>query len=659
VNFVFPLALAVAVLVGAPLVAHLLRRGRARPLAFPPARLVPVSPSLAREHARLEDRFLFLLRALSVLLFALLGATPLVRCSRLALERSQGASVALAIVLDDSLSMRSKLPSGLTRWERGRRAALELIASTRRGDAISVVLAGRPARVALAPTTDLEAARRAINELPVTDRSTDLEGALGVARGLLAGLPQRDRQLVAFSDFASDVSLDGDPAVWAPLAELRARTEDCGVVSAERHSGSLSATVACTSAAAASGRNVEVVNGDAPSSGAPVANAALAARGGVQRLLITLPNGREVHWLRLSGGDDLPDDDSAPIGSQSQSLEIAVSADAASAGVTTGGPTLVEQALSALRGDIAVRPLGVLPDGAAALAEYAALILDDPGGIGPESRAAISAWVSRGGVLVALLGRRAESAVIGFTLEPIAQGPLPWEPTKAKGFIADSIAWLGPEAAGLAELAPRGRVRLEGAVPGARVSARWDDGAPGLLERDLGRGVILSVGLPSSAAESDFALRPGFLALLDHVVALAREHSGLRRGLPGLPFRFPAASKVEVRGPSGRLLNHEMEGPASNRVQVFTPDLAGRYRISGPDGSEERLVSFDPDEILASPRVISGGKSAAMASGRRRDVDVSSEVARIGAALLGLEVLIRALRLVLRRRESTRVAAAS
>ena len=56
----------------------------------------------------MEDRALFATRAAAVGLLAVLGATPLVRCSRLSLQRSGGASVAMAIVLDDSMSMRAR-----------------------------------------------------------------------------------------------------------------------------------------------------------------------------------------------------------------------------------------------------------------------------------------------------------------------------------------------------------------------------------------------------------------------------------------------------------------------------------------------------------------------------------------------------------------------
>jgi hypothetical protein len=649
VSFVVSAALAIALLVAAPIVAHLFRRGRARELAFPPAKLVPAARSVAKERARLEDRLLFALRALAVLLFALLGAMPLVRCSRLALSRSTGASVALALVLDDSLSMRTELANGTTRWERARKAALELTASARRGDAIAIVLAGRPARIALSPTTDLDAVRRALGELRVSDRSTDLELSVQMARTLLRDLPQRDRQLAVFSDFAGAPPLDGEPPVWAPVAELSTPAENCGVASAQRSGGSISASVACTSAAASSGRRLELLALDPSSSGArdapPLGAASLSARAGVQTVVLPAPSGREVLGVRLSGKDALERDDLASVGRESSALEVAVSADASRGAASTGGPSLVEQALSALGGDVAVRPLSVLPDQSDQLNRYGALILDDPGGLGPELRSALLAWVTRGGVAAALLGRRAESAVIGATLEPFAQAALPWEATRVKGLAPNSLDWLGPEAAGLSELAPKGRVRLDGAVGNdARVLARWDDGAPFMIERELGRGVLLSLGLPGSADESDFALRPGFLALLDYMLGVARDHSGQRRGLPGTLFRFPAGSRVEVLAPGGAPLQHEVEGSAERRMQVFTAEVAGRYRVRGSEGDEERIVTLDPEEISTQPQTGRASRAAEPLTGRRRDVDASPEIARLLVALLAFEILLRLVR---------------
>ena len=107
VSFVTAFALAIGLLVAAPYLAHRLRRRRAEDRPFAAAHLVPPAPPKARRRAELEDKGLFATRALAVLALAALGASPLVRCQRLALQRSGGASVALAIVLDDSLSMRA------------------------------------------------------------------------------------------------------------------------------------------------------------------------------------------------------------------------------------------------------------------------------------------------------------------------------------------------------------------------------------------------------------------------------------------------------------------------------------------------------------------------------------------------------------------------
>src|SRR5262249_19715368 len=133
----------------------------------------------------LEDRALFAVRALAVIGLAVLGATPFIHCSRLAIARRSGASVALAIVLDDSLSMQAKLtsddeghphtpgPGGVTRWARALASARELTAGLAAGDEVAIVLAGAPARVALGSTTNMAAVAEALDGLVPSDRATD------------------------------------------------------------------------------------------------------------------------------------------------------------------------------------------------------------------------------------------------------------------------------------------------------------------------------------------------------------------------------------------------------------------------------------------------------------------------------------------------------
>lgn len=646
-SFLVGLALAIAGLAAAPLIAHLFRRGQVREQPFPPAALVPRARSVARESRRLQDRLLFAVRAAIILALAVLGATPLVQCSRLRVARSSGASVALAIVLDDSLSMRARLASGATRFERAKDGALELARSARRGDAFAVVLAGHPARVLVPATTDLEAVRRALSDVPISDRSTDLAAAAQLARSALSDLPQRDKQVAVLSDFAAEPPPEGQPPLWAPLPELGEAIADCGVVSAEKKGTRVEATIACNSARAATSRKVEALAADPfidePSSAAPLASTELAARGGTQVVSLALPKGSDALGVRLTGTDAIARDDLASVSREGAAFTVGVYADPSRSSPSTGGRTLLEQALAALGGELALRPLSVLPEDPKELSRISVLVLDDPPGLGPEVRDALSAWLARGKVAIAFLGPRGGIRQLGATLEPFAHGAVRWETTTVKGLDPESLAWLGPEAAAFAELDPRGRAHLEGAdLPGARVRARWSDGAAFLLERDHERGLVLTVGLPSSADDSDLPLRPGFLALLDHVLELGRQRSGPERSSPGTAWRFAASQQTEIRGPGGKLAPAEA-GP-SDAERTFFPSLAGRYLVKTVEGTQERTVALDPLELTSEPREPTAAAKTASSGNPTAGIDVSSDVVTLLLVLVALEIALRAAR---------------
>ena len=89
----------------------------------------------------------------------------------------------------------------------------------------------------------------------------------------------------------------------------------------------------------------------------------------------------------------------------------------------TGGGTPLEQALTALDAELGLRPLGVLPDEPSELDKLGLVILDDPRGLGPEARSALSGFVERGGLSLALLGPSVESVEIGATLGPSRSAP--------------------------------------------------------------------------------------------------------------------------------------------------------------------------------------------------------------------------------------------
>jgi hypothetical protein len=640
VTFLSTLALAVALLVVAPYVAHRLRRRRAEEQLFPPARLVQPAPPQSRRRSRIEDRALLATRAAAVLLLALLGATPFVRCSRLSLQRSGGASVAMAIVVDDSMSMGAAA-GDRSRFVRARDGARELLASAREGDAVAVVLAGAPARVALAATTDLGAARDAIDALAASDRATDLDGAVTLARGLVSSLPQVDRRIVVLSDLA-DGHPDAPPLgegsavpVWVALPELRVAAVDCGVMRADRNGARVRVGVACGPGAVATGREVVVEDAEGKTLGRAAAPAGVT---GETTVLLPSEDAAPVR-ARLLGSDAVASDDVAPVLPEMSRGAIAVVADAADETVATGGAPIVEQALSALKLDVDMRPIPAFPDRAEDLAGDVGVLLDDPPGLTPEQRHALGAFLDGGGVVLVALGPHAAAAPLGASLEPVLGHGVVWGGTKATGGDpASAVGALAEPARSLADLGASRRVTLDPEDASAtEVLVKWTDGAPLVARRAIGRGEAWLVTLPFSVDESDLALRPAFLALLDAWVGAARARAAPKRTDVGTPWRFPGAHVVDAVGPKGPLAASRDEG-----VPRLVPPLVGLYRITVDGKAEARVAAPVARELDLRPRAAAAGTGGEGMGERRAAVDISGQVALALLALVAAEIALRA-----------------
>ena len=643
-SFLTLLALGVAVLVAAPYLAHRLRRQRADEVPFPPARLVPATPPKARRRSRLEDRSLFAIRAAAIVALALLGASPLIRCSRLALSRG-GASVAVAIVIDDSMSMRAKDQDGKTRFERAKKGAEEILASLREGDAAAIVLAGAPARVGLAATTDVGAARAALEGVGESDRATDLDGALAIARTLVGELPQIDRRVIVLSDLADGKS-DAPPLgeegastvpVWVAMPELSKDTDaaDCGILSADRAGGRARIRFACSTAAAAAGREVQIRDGEKVVASAPLPQSAL----GEATIPFTGDDARELHAV-LSGTDAISADDRALVVVESGPAALAVVGDRTDEAVSTGGAPVVEQALAALHVDMAVRPLPQAPDRREDTAAFAAMIVDDPPGFTPEQRHALSAFVDRGGVLVLALGRRAASAPLGATFEPFLSHAVTYGPTASQGADpASGAPVLGEVAMSLGDLGAKGRATVAPEdLTAFEPLLKWSDGAPLVLRGTRGRGEVWLTTLSFSVESSDFPLRPGVLSLLDAIVVDAKEHSAPLRGDVGVPWTFAGARQIEAEGPGGRVT--AARGDGALRV---VPSLVGPYRLTVDGAKELRVAAPAQREIDLRPRAVVPAATSSSLGGGVSVVDVSWMIALALLALVAAEIVVRAL----------------
>jgi len=649
VSFVTAFGLAVAFLVAMPYLAHRLRRRRADERPFAAAHMVPAAPPRARRRSRLEDRGLFALRAASVVALAVLGASPLVRCSRLSLRREGGASVAMAIVVDDSMSMRAAFSSASgTRFDRALRGARELLGSGREGDAIAIVLAGAPARVALAATTDLGAAKIVLDTIAQSDRATDLDGAIAMARALVSQLPQVDRRVVVLSDLA-DGKPDAPPLgedqsvpVWVALPELRDgdSARDCGIVAADRSTSRVRVSLACGHDASASGREVTLRAGERADGKVIARGVAAGGNGGEVSIAIAADAPADL-VAHLEGSDAIAEDDVAVVVLEAAAPAVAVIADSADEEAATGGAPIVEQALSALRLDVALRPIPAVPDRVEDFAGFVGVIADDPPGFTPEQRRALGAFLEQGGEALIALGPRAAAAPLGATLEPTLAHAVTWGDSKApnvKGAReSGAVAALSDAARSLADLGARGRATLapEDAKAFATLLA-WDDGAPLVARRAMGRGGVWIVTLPFAVGSSDLTLRPGFLALLDAWTDEARALAVPLRIDVGQPWMFASAGDLAVVGPSGPL-----PIARDGTIARVAPPLIGAYRVTLTGKTQTRIAAPVAIEMDLRPRAISPSTQHGALGDTHASVDVSWGVALALLALVFAELAVR------------------
>ena len=127
---------------------------------------------------RLRRSLLLLLQLLLVLILAALAARPF-------LERPAGLAQDLVLVIDTSASMAATdvAPDRLTA---AKALALDALRDLPAGGKVSVIAAGRTARVVVNATTDLGRVRAAVEDLAVSPASGDLGDALNLADALAA-----------------------------------------------------------------------------------------------------------------------------------------------------------------------------------------------------------------------------------------------------------------------------------------------------------------------------------------------------------------------------------------------------------------------------------------------------------------------------------------
>jgi Ca-activated chloride channel family protein len=162
---------------------------------------------------RLRRSLLLLLQLLLVLLLVLLAARPF-------LERPAGLAGDIVLVIDTSASM-SATDVQPSRLEAAKTAALDALRDLPNGGKVSVIAAGRTARVVATGSSDLGRIRQAVASIEGTSATGDLGDALRLASALAAR--SGDAEIVV----ATDAALARNPTTRteAPIRVLQVGSE--------------------------------------------------------------------------------------------------------------------------------------------------------------------------------------------------------------------------------------------------------------------------------------------------------------------------------------------------------------------------------------------------------------------------------------------------
>ena len=670
-SFIAPLVFVALAALAIPVLIHLIQREKKQIIRFPSLMFVQRVPYKSIQRRRIHNWLLLMVRLAALALIVLAFARPFFE--RQDLAPTGGGAREVVILLDQSYSI-----GYADRWDRARAAASEAINGLGQADRGSVVLFSSGAKIALRSTAAGERDQLvvAVAGAKLTDGATRYAPALKVAGSILAESSLPRREVVLVSDFQR--------GGWRGEAGLRL-PDGAKLTPVLIKGGTEAANVSVTAVSLARSTSS---NQERVAVTAVVLNRGTRSLSGGQLTLEI--GGRPIHTERLD----------VEVGS-SVSVTFAPIVLAASnmRGTVRAGP-------DALAADNVfnfvispVQPVHVVVvdrggTGSAALYLTRALAIGDaprfettvrqPDAVSDDDLRRASVVVLNDVAVPAALGRRLARFVAAGGGLLVALGPrAAWPPETdilPAGLQAPVDRTQG-DAARIGALeyghpvfepfrAPRsgdfGAARIYGyravaPVPSAQVLARFDGGAPALVERRIGTGRVLLWTSTLDLEWSDLPLKPVFLPFVHRV---ARHLSAYVERAPWLTVgqvldaSFGAAvsrSGGVVVTPSGLQVPIDEEGS-----EVFELAEQGFYEVrtragegvaavvaSNVDSAESDLTAMDPKEIVAAASGGFGDGSRTVASGVPLPPDAQERSQRlwwyllcVGLLVLGADTLI-------------------
>jgi hypothetical protein len=640
-SFLTPLFLLGLAGVAIPIVIHLIQRERKNVVHFPSLMFLRRIPYQSVRRRRIRDWPLLLLRLVALALIVAAFARPFLRRPALAASTTGGARE-VVVLIDRSYSMGYG-----DRWTRATAAARNSINRLGAGDRGSVVFFASGAEVALRSTSDRGRLSAAIANVKPGASATRYGPALKLAGSILSESPLPRREVVLVSDFqrsgwlgAQGVRLpDRATLTPAPVGDTDPSNVSVTPVSMQRTVSSNQERVAITGGVVnhsarpvanleltleIDGRAVQTEhvkvepNGSASVTFAPFTPLAAGSRGTVRAGPDALPIDNAFHFVV----------------SPKAPLKVVI---AERPGAARESSLYLSRALAlgdAPPFEAAVKSIDALSSDE--LQRAAVVILNDVP-IAALTADRLSKFVARGGGLLLILGQHAAWPGGGPELLPAAPGA-PVDRTKGPAGRLGALEYghpifepfRGPRSG---DFSGARFYSYRGVVPvaGAQTLARFDDGAPALLERRVGSGRVLLWTSTLDLEWNDLPLKAVFLPFVHRMATSLASYSerpawltvgevlepARRAPVPGATRQAPARV---VLTPSGQRVTLDGEGPdVLELTEQGFYEVRAQGRDSTPamtvasnvDLSESDLTAVDPQDVVAGAMGRAGGGAAA------------------------------------------------
>lgn len=633
IGFLVPAFLAGLLAIAVPIALHLRHRDKDRPFRFPSLMFLEQLPIRTAQRRRVTDWPLLLLRVLALALLAFAFARPVF--TKQALTGADTRARAVVVLLDRSQSMGHR-----DVWPVALDSARRVIAALGSKDRVGVVFFDDASEIAQRMTDDKAAAIAVLGAAKSLPRGTRFAPALRTARQMLLDAPFAAAEIVMISDLqrAGTVGVAGlDLPTGVTLRAINVGT-------ATRGNSAVRAVEARRGAGGANDRAMLAVKARV------IARDLAGPRTATATLVI---NGRDAatQSVALSSGEAVVTFPPVPVPESDVTGTVRLDADALEGDdafrfivprddavrvallvpddVRADETLFFERALTIGRSpEIRItRTRGNAID-AAALRDASVVVLWDmlPS---QASSAALHAFVTRGGGIDIVAGRRLASAGSGNSGTSGSGVKAALVPARFTGF-ADRLPDRGGTLTGVrfehplfapfrdAQDAlvsarflryPRMDVGAEAAV-----LARFDDGLPAIVEEQIGAGHVVLLATSLDGATTDFPLQPAFLPFLRQLVmhSSGRDAAPLWRSTADNWALPSSVTDPVVRTPDESLLRPERDSAGravpladAGHYALFSGSAAGEPRsmvaVNAPT-SEADLTPIDPKELLLGVR---------------------------------------------------------